>query len=60
MSSKITKEEAQGLTKDLGNYHRLSEYSISQLPRTPGRDKVERGLETVKEGLSEIKKEVEL
>jgi hypothetical protein len=34
--------------------------SLRQLPKTPGRDRVERGLQEVREGLGEIKREADL
>jgi hypothetical protein len=57
--SKISKEEAREMVDEGDKYLRVVEYSLEQLPRTPGRDVAERGVEQVKEGLKQIRKESE-
>ncbi len=60
MPSKIDKEETEGLVSDSEKLATVIEYCVQQLPRTPGRDCAQRGVDEIKRGLSEIRREAEL
>lgn len=57
---KIDRGEAAEQIKEAGTYTGVVEYHVRQLPSTPGRATVERGLEQVRKGLTEIKREAEI
>ena len=58
--AKWSKEEVSEFVGEVSRYTGYSERQLHQLPRTPGRDKVQRGLDQVREGLTEIKREAEI
>lgn len=58
--SKLTKEEAATFIEEADTHTRLAEYSVQQLPRTPGRDTVQKGLDDVKRGLDRVRREAEV
>lgn len=54
------RERARWHLGDIEQDARLAEESMRQLPKTPGRERIERGLQEVREGIKEIKREAEI
>lgn len=60
MSKKIDKEETEALVADSEKLATVIEYCVQQLPRTPGRDVAQRGVDELRRGLVQIRREAEL